>query len=152
MIPTSKIIFEISQVNASSTPLWQEGETIEGRKCQFDLALVRNGTDTLTITGSNGILLRCSRKQGLSVAFALRAGFHHGGDGLGVRLCGGRINCLHHHAHHRLGATRAQKHAAVLAERLLSGGHGAATSALPSTACLSFTRTLIRVCGIFSMT
>ncbi|MFR1168638.1 MAG: hypothetical protein ACLSDQ_14330, partial [Adlercreutzia equolifaciens] len=50
MIPTSKIIFEISQVNASSTPLWQEGETIEGRKCQFDLALVRNGTDTLTIT------------------------------------------------------------------------------------------------------
>lgn len=30
MIPTSKIIFEISQVNASSTPLWQEGETIEG--------------------------------------------------------------------------------------------------------------------------
>lgn len=32
MIPTSKIIFEISQVNASSTPLWQEGETIEGAK------------------------------------------------------------------------------------------------------------------------
>ena len=59
MIPTSKIIFEISQVNASSTPLWQEGETIEGRKCQFDLALVRNGTDTLTITGSNWHLLRC---------------------------------------------------------------------------------------------
>lgn len=107
MIPTSKIIFEISQVNASSTPLWQEGETIEGRKCQFDLTLVRNGTDTLTITGSNWHLLHCSRKQGLSVAFALRAGFHHGGDDLGVRLCGGRINCLHHHAHHRLGATRA---------------------------------------------
>ncbi|MDR3995899.1 MAG: hypothetical protein Q3X20_08520, partial [Adlercreutzia sp.] len=49
MIPTSKIIFEISQVNASSTPLWQEGETSEGGKCQCDLALGRNGTDTLTI-------------------------------------------------------------------------------------------------------
>ena len=41
-----------------------------------------------------------------------------------MRLRGGRINRLHHHAHHRLGATRAQKHAAVLAECLLSGGHG----------------------------
>ena len=30
MIPTSKIIFEISQENASSIPLWQEGEAAEG--------------------------------------------------------------------------------------------------------------------------
>lgn len=29
-IPTSKVIFEISQENASSIPLWQEGEAAEG--------------------------------------------------------------------------------------------------------------------------
>ena len=153
-IPTSKVIFEISQENASSTPLWQEGEAAEGRKCQFSPRFGKKRRPTaLTITGSNWHLLRCSRKQAPVGRLRLtrrlpprrrwpRRALARRPDQPPPPSRAPPARC-HSGAEARGRPRRAPPQRRPRQRR---------TSALPSTACLSFTRTLIRVCGIFSMT